>query len=51
MLLRTHFLQLLCPRGVFPRSYAGKPLTDDVVRAVAVFFSLFFLCYAGSRSR
>ena len=45
-LLRTQFLKLLYPRGVFPRSYAGKPLTDDVIGSVVVFFSLFFICYA-----
>jgi trk system potassium uptake protein TrkH len=44
-LLRTHFLQLLYPRGVFPRTYGGRVLTEDVVGSVVVFFSLFFICY------
>jgi len=45
-LLRSHFLQLLYPRGVFPRVYAGRPLPDDVVVSVVVFFSLYFICYS-----
>lgn len=44
--LRTHFLRLLYPNGVFPRSYAGKPLEDDVLGSVVVFFAVFFACYA-----
>lgn len=45
-MLRGHFLHLLYPRGVFARVYAGRPLPDDVVGSVVVFFSLFFLCYS-----
>ncbi len=45
-LLRGHFSRLIYPNGVFPRTYAGKPLTDDVVGSVVVFFSLFFVCYS-----
>ncbi|GGK45484.1 TrkH family potassium uptake protein [Salinarimonas ramus] len=45
-LLHSHFLHLLYPRGVFPRSYAGRALPDDVVASVVVFFSLFFVCYS-----
>jgi len=45
-LLHSHFLHLIYPRGVFPRSYAGRPLPDDVVASVVVFFSLFFVCYS-----
>ncbi len=44
-LLRAHFLQLIHPRGVFPRIYGGRPLSDDVVGSVVVFFSLYFICY------
>lgn len=45
-LLHSHFLHLLYPRGVFPRTYAKRPLPDDVVSSVVVFFSLFFICYS-----
>jgi len=45
-LLRVQFLRLLYPNGVFPRSYAGKPLSDDVIGSVVVFFSIFFVCYS-----
>lgn len=45
LMLRAHFLRLLYPRGVFPRSYGGRPLPDDVVGSVVVFFALYFLCY------
>lgn len=44
-MLRVHMLRLIYPRGVFPRSYAGRPLTDDVVNSVVVFFALYFMCY------
>lgn len=47
LLLRTHFLRLLYPRGVFPRTYAGRLLQEDVVGSVIVFFTLYFICYAG----
>ncbi len=43
-LLRVHFLRLLYPNGVFPRSYAGKRLSDDVIGSVVVFFAIFFAC-------
>lgn len=46
IMLRTHFHRLLYPRGVFPRSYAGRPLGDDVVGSVVVFFAVFFGCYS-----
>lgn len=45
-LLRVQFLRLLYPNGVFPRSYAGKRLSDDVIGSVVVFFAIFFACYA-----
>lgn len=44
-MLRAHFLHLLYPRGVFLRTYGGRVLPDDVVGAVVVFFSLYFICY------
>jgi trk system potassium uptake protein TrkH len=46
IMLRSHFLRLLYPRGVFPRSYAGRALSDEVVGSVVVFFAVFFACYA-----
>ncbi|WP_029029152.1 TrkH family potassium uptake protein [Salinarimonas rosea] len=45
-MLRAHFRRLIYPHGVFPRTYAGRPLPDDVVASVVVFFSLFFICYS-----
>jgi len=45
-LLRVQFLRLLYPNGVFPRTYASKPLSDDVIGSVVVFFSIFFVCYS-----
>ena len=41
VLLRTHFLHLLYPKGVFPRAYAGRPLPDDVVGSVVAFFAVY----------
>ncbi|HVL73788.1 MAG TPA: TrkH family potassium uptake protein [Beijerinckiaceae bacterium] len=45
VMLRSHFLHLLYPRGVFPRTYGKRLLPDDVVVSVVVFFSLYFICY------
>jgi trk system potassium uptake protein TrkH len=45
VMLRGHFLRLLFPRGVFPRTYRGRLLPDDVIGSVVVFFSLYFMCY------
>lgn len=45
-LLRVQFLRLIYPSGVFPRTYAAKPLSDDVIGSVVVFFSIFFVCYS-----
>jgi trk system potassium uptake protein TrkH len=45
VMLRSHFLHLLYPRGVFPRVYAGRLLPDDIVGSVVVFFALFFASY------
>jgi len=46
VMLRAHFLHLLYPRGVFPRTYDGRLLSDDVVGSVVAFFTVFFLCYS-----
>ncbi|MBN9466311.1 TrkH family potassium uptake protein [Brevundimonas sp.] len=46
VMLREHFQRLIHPRGVFPRTYAGRPLGDDVVSSVVAFVSVFFLSYA-----
>lgn len=45
IMLKAHFLRLLYPRGVFPRSYGDKPLSDEVIGSVVAFFAVFFLCY------
>jgi trk system potassium uptake protein TrkH len=44
-LLRVQFLRLVFPRGVFPRLYAGRPLPDEILGSVVVYFSLYFICY------
>ena len=44
--LRTHFLHLIYPRGVFPRQYGNRQLDDDVLGSVIVFFALFFTAYS-----
>jgi trk system potassium uptake protein TrkH len=46
VLLRSQFRHLLYPRGVFPRIYAGRLLTDEVIGSVVVFFALYFTCYS-----
>lgn len=46
VMLKDHFDRLIHPRGVFPRSYAGRPLADDVVGSVVAFVSVFFVSYA-----
>jgi trk system potassium uptake protein TrkH len=46
LMLRTHFLRLLYPRGVFPRVYGGRLLPDEVVGSVIVFLSVYFVCYS-----
>lgn len=45
-LLRSYFRHLLFPRGVFPRTYGGRELSDEVIHSVVVYFSLFFICYS-----
>lgn len=46
IVLRSHFLSLLHPRAVVAKRYAGRPLPDDVVISVTVFFALFIACYS-----
>jgi trk system potassium uptake protein TrkH len=45
VMLRTHFMRLLYPNGVFPRSYGQKKLDDDVIGSVVAFFAVYFICY------
>jgi trk system potassium uptake protein TrkH len=45
-LLRSYLRQLIYPRGVFRRMYAGRLLPDDVIVSVVVFFAFFFLSYS-----
>lgn len=46
IMLRSHFRRLLYPRGVFPISYGGRPLSADVIGSVVAFVAVFFVCYA-----
>ncbi len=46
VMLRSHFLRLLYPNGVFPRAYGQKKLDDDIIGSVVAFFAVFFCCYA-----
>lgn len=46
IMLRTHFMRLLYPNGVFPRTYGQKKLDDDIIGSVVAFFAVFFCCYA-----
>jgi trk system potassium uptake protein TrkH len=47
ILLRGYLRQLIYPKGVFQRVYAGRLLPDEVVVSVVVFFAVFFMCYSG----
>jgi trk system potassium uptake protein TrkH len=47
ILLRGFLRQLIYPKGVFQRVYAGRLLPDEVVVSVVVFFAVFFICYSG----
>jgi trk system potassium uptake protein len=47
ILLRGYLRQLIYPRGVFQRVYAGRLLPDEVLVSVVVFFAVFFICYSG----
>ncbi|MDF2970783.1 MAG: potassium transporter TrkH [Microvirga sp.] len=44
--LRSYLRQLMYPKGVFRRIYAGRLLPEDVVASVVVFFAFFFACYS-----
>lgn len=46
VMLKAHFRQLLYPSGVVAKSYDGRPLGDDVVSSVVVFFAVFFAAYS-----
>ena len=46
IMLKAHFLRLLYPNGVFPRTYGERLLDDEVVGSVVAFLTVFFLCYA-----
>ncbi|MGH6946632.1 MAG: TrkH family potassium uptake protein [Kiloniellales bacterium] len=43
ILIRRQFGRLLVPHGVYPRSYNGRPLPEDVPSAVLAFFFVFIL--------
>jgi trk system potassium uptake protein TrkH len=45
-MLRGHFRRLLYPRGIFLATYGNKPLEEDVIGSVVVFFSVYFICYS-----
>ena len=46
IMLKSHFLRLLYPHGVFPRYYGDRKLDDEVVGSVVAFFAVFFLTYS-----
>lgn len=46
IMLKAHFRQLLYPSGVVPKTYDGRPLSDDVISSVVVFFAVFFATYS-----
>lgn len=46
LMLRGHFRKLLNPNGVFPRTYAGRPVKDEVIGSVVAFLTIFTICYA-----
>lgn len=46
VMLKAHFRQLLYPSGVVVKTYGGRPLGDDVVSSVVVFFAVFFAAYS-----
>ena len=45
IMLKTHFLRLIYPNGVFPRVYGDRVLDDEVIGSVVAFFTVFFLCF------
>jgi len=44
--VRTQFLRLLQPHGVFVPHYNRRPITDDVIQSVMNFFFLFIITFA-----
>lgn len=46
VMLRTHFMRLLYPRGIFLRTYGPRKLDDEVIGSVVAFFAVFFFSYA-----
>src|SRR5699024_6935691 len=42
VMLKAHFLRLLYPNGVFPRTYGERLLDDEVVGSVVAFLTVFF---------
>ncbi len=46
VMLRAHFLRLIYPRGVFPRTYGSHVIPDEVVGSVVAFLAVYFICYA-----
>ena len=46
--IRNHLFQVTYPNGVFARRFNGRPVSDDVSRAVMSFFFLYILTFAVS---
>lgn len=44
--LRSYLRQLIYPKGVFRRMYAGRLLPEDVIASIVVFFAFFFASYS-----
>lgn len=45
-MLRTQLMRLIHPRGVFPRTYGGRVLPDEIISSVVVFLAFFMICYS-----
>jgi len=46
LMLYGQFRRLIYTHGIFPHNYSGRPLPEDVISSVVVFFSLYFICYS-----
>lgn len=46
VMLRAHFLRLVHPRGVFPRTYGPHVIPEEVIGSVVAFLAVYFICYA-----
>ncbi len=44
--LRSYLRQLIYPKGIFRRMYAGRLLPEDVIASIVVFFAFFFASYS-----